>query len=55
MGYKLLGFAVWQGGKFFLRQRFPHAGRNLAIAGGVGALVAAGAAAFAVQRRVNGD
>ncbi|HUE25737.1 MAG TPA: hypothetical protein VMP89_03115 [Solirubrobacteraceae bacterium] len=53
MGYKVLGFVVWQGGKLFLRQRFPHAGRNLAIAGGVGALVAGGVAAFAVQRRSN--
>jgi hypothetical protein len=54
MGYKILGFAVWQGGKLFLRQRFPHARRNLAIAGGAGVLVAGGAAAFAVQRRANG-
>jgi len=55
MGYKLLGFVVWQGGKLFLRQRFPHAGRNLAIAGGVGLLLAGGAAAFALQRRGSGS
>ncbi len=54
MGYKILGFAVWQGGKLFLRQRFPHAGRNLAIAGGAAALVVGGAAAFAIQRRGKG-
>ncbi len=22
MGYKILGFAVWQGGKWYLRRRF---------------------------------
>ena len=54
MGYKVLGFAVWRGGKWYLRRRFPRAGRNLAIAGGVGVLVAGGPAAFAVQRRANG-
>jgi hypothetical protein len=55
MGYKILGFVVWQGGKLFLRRRFPHARRNLAIAGGVGAAVAGGAAAFVVLRRSNGS
>ena len=54
MGYKVLGYAVWQGGKWYLRRRFPHARRNLAIAGVAGLLVAGGAAAFAVQRRANG-
>lgn len=54
MGYKVLGYAVWQGGKWYLRRRFPNARRNLAIAGGAGLLVAGGAAAFAVQRRANG-
>jgi hypothetical protein len=45
MGYKLLGFAVWQGGKWYLRRRLPDAKRKVAIGGavlavGVGALVA---------------
>jgi hypothetical protein len=45
MGYRLLGFAVWQGGKWYLRRRLPDAKRKLAIGGavlavGVGALVA---------------
>ena len=48
MGYKVLGFIVWQVGKFFLRRKVRSAAstRNLAIAGGVvgvaivGALVA---------------
>ena len=50
MGYKVLGFIVWQVGKFFLRRKVRSAAstRNLAIAGGVvgvaiaGALVAGG-------------
>jgi hypothetical protein len=45
MGYKLLGFVVWQGGKWYLRRRIPHIRRKVAIgsaaaAVGVGALVA---------------
>lgn len=55
MGYKLLGYAVWRGAKWYLRRRFPHARRNLAIASGAGMLVAGGAAAYAVQRRANGS
>lgn len=54
MGYKILGFAVWQGGKLYFKQRFPHAGRNLAIAGGVGVLLAGSAAAVGLLRRSNG-
>ena len=54
MGYKVLGYAVWQGGKWYLRRRFPHGGRNVAIVGGAGLLVAAGAVVFAAQRRANG-
>jgi hypothetical protein len=40
MGYKILGFAVWQGGKWYLRRRFDGLGRKLAIAGLGGALLA---------------
>ena len=38
MGYKILGFIVWQVGKFFLRRKVRSAAttRNLAIAGVVG-------------------
>ncbi|HXM86250.1 MAG TPA: hypothetical protein VN889_01325 [Solirubrobacteraceae bacterium] len=41
--YKLLGFAVWQGGKWYLRRRLPSR-RALALtaAGGLSALAAAG-------------
>ena len=40
MGYKLLGFAVWQGGKWYLRRRMSGAGRKLAIAGLSAAVIA---------------
>jgi hypothetical protein len=48
-GYKLLGYAVWRGGKWYLRRRQPSA-RTLTISGlAVGAgLTAAG---LAVRRR----
>jgi hypothetical protein len=41
--YKLLGFAVWQGGKWYLRRRLPSR-RALALSGlgGVSALAVAG-------------
>jgi hypothetical protein len=48
MGYKLLGFVVWQGAKLYFRRRFEGAGRKLAIAALAGALVAG--AAVTVQR-----
>jgi hypothetical protein len=43
MGYKILGFAVWQGTKWYLRQRTGGAKAKLAVAG-VGALALAGVA-----------
>jgi hypothetical protein len=45
MGYKVLGFIVWQVGKFFLRRKVRSAAstRNLAIAGGVLGVAAVGA------------
>ncbi len=52
MGYKLLGFAVWQGAKWYLRRKFPDAGRKLAIAGAASALLAGGAA---IALRRSGD
>jgi hypothetical protein len=42
-GYKLLGFAVWQGGKWYLRRRV--AVRRIAVKG---ALVAGGLAGAAL-------
>jgi hypothetical protein len=41
MGYKLLGFAVWQGSKWYVRRRMSGARAKVAIAG-VGAAVVAG-------------
>ena len=41
MGYKLLGFVVWQGSKWYVRRRMSGARAKVAIAG-VGAAVVAG-------------
>lgn len=43
MGYKLLGFAVWQGSKWYVRRRIGGVKGKIALAG-VGALVLAGVA-----------
>jgi hypothetical protein len=48
MGYKILGFAVWQGSKWYMRRRMGGAKAKLAAAG-VGALVIAGVAAAGRQ------
>jgi hypothetical protein len=48
MGYKILGFAVWQGSKWYMRRRIGGVKGKLAVAG-VGALVLAGAAAAGRQ------
>lgn len=52
MGYKILGFVVWQGGKWYLRRRIRDARRELALAG-VAAVVSVGV--FAAQRRSSGS
>jgi hypothetical protein len=57
MGYKLLGYAVWQAAKWYLRGRVPGKSRKpstrtLAIAGAGGALLAG---AFVAQRRIAAD
>jgi hypothetical protein len=50
MGYKLLGFVVWKGAKWYLGRRVgPKPGAKAAIAGGALALTA-GALAVAVKR-----
>jgi hypothetical protein len=43
MGYKLLGYAVWHGGKFYARRRYGYLvpSRTLVVAGVVGAGVLA--------------
>ena len=57
MGYKLLGYGVWQAAKWYLRGRVPGKSRKpstrtLAIAGAGGALLAG---AFVAQRRIAAD
>jgi hypothetical protein len=49
MGYKLLGFAVWQGGKWYLRRRMPAVKRKVAIGG---LALAVGAGALVAQRQL---
>ena len=48
-GYKLLGYVVWRGGKWYLRRRLPSA-RKIALAAGAGLSTALAAAVLA--RRV---
>lgn len=45
MGYKLLGFAVWRAGKWYLSRRLHDQQRKLALAGLAGLVLAGGAAA----------
>ena len=57
MGYKLLGYAVWQAAKWYLRGQVPGKSRKpstrtVAIAGVGGALLAG---AFVAQRRIAAD
>jgi hypothetical protein len=47
-GYKLLGFVVWRGAKWYARRKMPSA--RVTAAGVAGALAALGAAA-AIARR----
>ncbi|HWF36497.1 MAG TPA: hypothetical protein VG295_14055 [Solirubrobacteraceae bacterium] len=51
MKYKLLGFAVWRGARWYLRRRYSGKSRKL-FAAGVVAAVAVGAAV--AQRRASG-
>jgi hypothetical protein len=41
MGYKLLGFVVWQGSKWYVRKRYAGTASKAALAG-VGAAIVAG-------------
>jgi hypothetical protein len=43
MDYKLLGFVVWQGARWYVRRRYPTLPRNLAIAGVAGLAIVGGA------------
>ena len=52
MKYKVLGFAVWNGGKWYLHRRYGDAPRKLLAAAAVGA-VAVGA--VVAQRRASSE
>jgi hypothetical protein len=47
-GYKVLGYAVWQGGKWYLRRRLPSA--RVSVAAGATVLSAVIAAALLARR-----
>ncbi len=53
MGYKVLGFAVWQGGKWYVRRRFSGTTPKVALAGAAALTIGSAAAvtAVAAQRR----
>ena len=53
MGYKVLGFIVWQGAKIFFNRKTPNyvTGRNVGIA----SLVAVGIVGALVAQRSNSD
>ena len=54
MGYKLLGFLVWRGAKWYLGRRLgPHATAKMLAAGG-GTALAAAAIAVAARRLSSG-
>ncbi|HET9105310.1 MAG TPA: hypothetical protein VFN55_18305 [Solirubrobacteraceae bacterium] len=40
MGYKLLGFAVWRGARWYVRRRMSGTGAKLAVAGVTAAVIA---------------
>jgi hypothetical protein len=48
MGYKILGFAVWQGSKWYMRRRMSGLGAKVAL-GAVSAAVVAGVVAAGRQ------
>jgi hypothetical protein len=52
MAYKILGFAVWRGAKWYLRRRFKGAARKAAMVGAAGAVLAG--VAVAVERATSG-
>jgi hypothetical protein len=54
MGYKFLGFIVWQGGKWYLKRRARDSQGKLAIAG-LTAVVAAGIGVLIAQRQRQDD
>ncbi|HEY3725675.1 MAG TPA: hypothetical protein VGL51_00775 [Solirubrobacteraceae bacterium] len=53
MGYKLLGFLIWQGAKFYIRRRVDPTKAKVALAG-LTATVVAGAV-LAGRQQATGD
>jgi hypothetical protein len=51
MGYKVLGYMVWQGTKWYVRRRAPGTPPKAALAAGVAGVALAGGVLFAAQRR----
>jgi hypothetical protein len=47
-GYKLLGFLVWRGGKWYAQRKLPS--RRVSAAAALGTLSAVGVAALVVRR-----
>jgi hypothetical protein len=54
MGYKVLGFIVWQGGKWYARRRMSGVKAKVAVAG-VSAVVLAGVLAAGRQAAAGSD
>ena len=56
MGYKLLGMAVWHGGKFFLRRKYGATYLpKPVLAGAAGAVVVGAVVAAAASKRGGSD
>jgi hypothetical protein len=53
MGYKILGFAVWQGGKWYLKHRAGGLKRKAAFAALAGVVVIGGLAVAQRQHAAN--
>jgi hypothetical protein len=51
MGYKVLGFVVWRGARWYLGRRYGDAPRKIAIGTIAATAVAAGVAAAAQRSR----
>jgi hypothetical protein len=55
MFYKLLGMAVWNGGKFFLRRRYGATYVPKPVLAGAAVAVIGGGVALLLAARHNGD
>jgi hypothetical protein len=53
MGYKVLGYLVWRGGKWYIRKRVTSGGRKKLAFAALAALAVGGA--IAAQRAGGGD